>query len=350
MGTPLDTAPQHSPRPLPLFLSMLRSETANEPDRRARALAGLRAYQDAARTPRPAPPAAIASDGRVTLRDYGGHGPDVVVIPSLINPPFVLDLAPDNSLLRWLTGRGLRVLLIDWGTPTPDDRAMDLGAHVQAAARLCATLEAPPLLVGYCLGGTLALGVAAFAAVAGIALVATPWHFGGFGDPARAAIADLWTMAEPTAAHLGLVPIEVLQSAFWQLDPARTVDKFAQFAGLAPDSDAARAFVALEDWANAGAPLPYATGREMFDDLFDADLPGTGRWHIAGRTVSPRPDVPLVEFVAENDRIVPAASAIGLPDRRIVAAGHVGMIVGRRGRPLLWEPLARWLSEGSHTK
>ncbi len=350
MGTPDDTAPQHGPRPLPLFLSMLRSETAGDADRRTAALTGLRAYQEALRIARPAPPAAIAGDGRVRLRDYGGSGPTVVVIPSLINPPFVLDLAPGNSLLRWLGGQGFRVLLIDWGTPTPDDRALDLGEHVQAAARLCATLDTPPLLVGYCLGGTLALGVAAFAAVGGIALIATPWHFSGFGDAARAAIADLWAAAEPTAAQLGLVPIEVLQSAFWQLDPARTIDKFARFATLAPDSDAAQAFVALEDWANAGAPLPYAAGREMFDDLFDADLPGTGRWRIAGRTIAPTPDVPLVEFVAESDRIVPAASAIGLPDRQMVAAGHVGMIVGRRGRPLLWEPLARWLSGASYIK
>ncbi|MEP9401446.1 alpha/beta fold hydrolase [Sphingomonas silueang] len=349
-GTPLDTAPQHGPRPLPLFLAMLRSETAADPDRRAAALRGLRAYQDAPRPPRPAPMPVVARDGRICLRDYGGTGRAVVVIPSLINPPFVLDLAPDNSLLRWLSAQGLRVLLIDWGSPAPGDRDMDLGDHAQAAARLIASLDAPPLLVGYCLGGTIALAAAAFVAVAGIALIATPWHFAGFGDPARAAIADLWTAAEPTARHLGLVPMEVLQSGFWQLDPARTVDKFAAFADLAPGSAAAAAFVALEDWANQGAPLPYAAGRELFDDLFDADLPGRGRWQVAGRTIDPRPAVPMVEFVAERDRIVPAESAIGLRDRRIVAAGHVGMIVGRRGRPLLWQPLGDWLSAQSYTK
>jgi polyhydroxyalkanoate synthase len=350
MGTPVDIAPQHGPRPLPLFLTLLRGETAADPDRRRAALAGLRAYQDAPRLARPAPSAALASEGRIALRDYGGTGRPVVVVPSLINPPFVLDLSPDTSLLQWLTTHGLRVLLVDWGTPTTIDRAMDLGQHAQAVARLCATLDEPPLLVGYCLGGTIALAAAAFAAVAGIALIATPWHFGGFGDAARTAIAGLWTAAEPTADQLGLVPIEVLQAAFWQLDPARTVDKFVRFAELDPTSVQGQAFVALEDWANAGAPLPYAAGREMFDDLFDADLPGTDRWRIDGRIVSPTPPVPLVEFVAQDDRIVPAASAIGLPDRRIVAAGHVGMIVGRRGRSLLWEPLARWLSDVPHTR
>ncbi|MBD8678635.1 alpha/beta hydrolase [Sphingomonas sp. CFBP 13720] len=328
---------------------MLRSETATDADRRRRALAGLRSYQDAPRPPRPARRDALAHDGRIALRDYGGSGRTVVVVPSLINPPFVLDLSPDNSLLAWLATQGLRVLLVDWGNPTTADRSMDLGDHAQAVARLCATLPEPPLLVGYCLGGTIALAAAAFARVAGLALIATPWRFSGFGDTARTAIADLWTAAEPTADRLGLVPIEVLQAAFWQLDPGRTIDKFVRFADLNPASDAAAAFVALEDWANAGAPLPYAAGREMFDDLFDADLPGTGRWQVGGRKIA-LPDVPMVEFVAADDRIVPADSAIGLPDRRIVAAGHVGMVVGRRGRPLLWEPLARWLTAPVHPK
>ncbi len=348
MGTQVDTAPQHGPRPLPLFLAMLRSETATDAEQRRRALAGLRAYQVAHRSPRPAPRPAIAQAGRVTLRDYGragdGSGPAVVVIPSLINPPFVLDLSPDNSLLDWLAAQGMRVLLIDWGTPGVADRAMDLGDHARVAAELLAKLDTPPLVVGYCLGGTIAVAAAAFVTVAGIALVATPWHFAGFGDATRTAIADLWTAAEPTADRLGVVPIEVLQAAFWQIDPARTVEKFARFGDLAPDSAAARAFVALEDWANGGAPLPYAAGREMFDDLFDADLPGTGRWRVDGRTIALPADIPMVEFVAADDRIVPAESAAGLPDRRIVPAGHVGMVVGSRARSLLWEPLGRWIT------
>ncbi|MEH3040764.1 MAG: alpha/beta fold hydrolase [Sphingomonas paucimobilis] len=350
MGTPIDTAPQHGPRPLPLFLSMLRSETLDDPEARAHALAGLRAYQDAPRLPAVPMPDAIARDGRVLLRDYGGDGRPVVFVPSLINPPFVLDLAPDNSLLRWLAAQGLRVLLVDWGTPTPTDRAMDLGDHAQAVARLCDTLDQPPLLVGYCLGGTIALAAAAFAPVAGIALIATPWRFDGFGDAGRAAIIEVWTAAQPTAERLGLLPMEMLQAMFWQIDPARTVAKFVRFAELDPAGPAAQAFVALEDWANGGAPIPYAAARELFDDLFDADLPGRARWSVGGRIVSPCPPVPMVEFVAESDRIVPAASAIGLSDQRIVPAGHVGMIVGSRGRGVLWEPLARWLSDVPRTR
>ena len=61
--TPQFFAPQHGPRPLPLFLDMVRSETAAEPARTAAVLTGLAAYQQA---PRPAPPPprpAVASAG-----------------------------------------------------------------------------------------------------------------------------------------------------------------------------------------------------------------------------------------------------------------------------------------------
>src|SRR5688572_21461705 len=78
---------QQRPRPLPLFLAMLREQTAANPERMQRALAGLRKYQEAERTERPAPMPAIAEVDGAMLRDYGGKGPNILFIPSLINPP-----------------------------------------------------------------------------------------------------------------------------------------------------------------------------------------------------------------------------------------------------------------------
>ncbi|MBL7373670.1 alpha/beta hydrolase, partial [Escherichia coli] len=77
-----------------------------------------------------------------------------VFVPSLINPPFILDLAPGNSLLEWLAAQGLRPLLVDWGAPAPEDRGQGIDHHV--AGLLLPLLDAlgePPLLAGYCLGG-----------------------------------------------------------------------------------------------------------------------------------------------------------------------------------------------------
>ncbi len=346
--TPFHSASQHGPRPLPLFLDLLRNETAASPERRAAALAGLAAYQQAER-PTPLPPKpALATAGRAVLRDYGGaeaqRRTPVVFVPSLINPPLVLDLARGNSLLRWLARQGFRPLLVDWGTPTPADRDQDVDAHLsELLLPLLRTLDSPPVLVGYCLGGTLATAAASALPVAGLANIATPWHFAGYGaalDP----IGALWDQAHPTCERLGLVPMEVLQAGFWQLDPRRTVTKFERFARLAPGSPEARAFVALEDWANGGAPLPFAAGRQLFDDFFSADLPGSGRWQIEGRPVVPEAlACPALSFVSTTDRIVPAASAARFGEVRELAMGHVGMVVGSRARGALWEPLADWL-------
>ncbi|MDR6788402.1 polyhydroxyalkanoate synthase [Sphingomonas sp. BE138] len=335
------------PRPLPLFLDMLRRETAASPDRAAAALAGLRRYQEAPRARRRLPPIRYRK-GPGRLRD-GAKGSDaapVVLIPSLINPPFVLDLAPGRSLLAHLAASGLHPWLLDWGTPRARDAGLDLAGHVtQRLLPLLARLDRPPLLVGYCLGGTLALAAAAAlppGAVAGVATVAAPWRFDGYGAAARTALAELWAQAAPGCRALGVLPMEVLQTAFWQVDAARTVAKYAAFATMPPR--AAADFVLLEDWANGGAPLTYAAGAELFEALLDADRPGTGTWQVAGRVVDPYAlRCPTIEFVSRTDRIVPAATAIGLRDRRDVGAGHVGMVVGSRARDLLWDPLTEWL-------
>jgi len=323
---------------------MLRSETANAPERQAAALAGLSAYQQAPRPDGMRPLPARFRRGRARLRDAGGTGRPVVLIPSLINPPSVLDLAPDRSLVRWLAGQGCHAWLLDWGAPTPAERNLDLAGHIeQLLLPLLAKLDEPPILVGYCLGGTLAMAAAARAGAAGCAMIAAPWHFSGYGD-ARIAMAQHWATAEPACELLGLLPMEVLQSGFWRLDPGRTISKFEAFGRMDPASEAAQSFVRLEDWANAGAPLTLAAGRDLFERLVERDEPGSGAWQVAGARVDPAMlPCPAIEFVSLTDRIVPAATAAGLPDRHDIGAGHVGMMIGSRARQQLWEPLAAWI-------
>ena len=329
----MDFASQHGPRPLPLFLAMLRSEAAENPELAQAALKGLRRFQ-AAKRERPMRALPVRRRrGRVRLRDggVGCEGRPVLFIPSLINPPSILDLSRDRSLIRWMRGQGFHPWLIDWGIPGVKDRDIDVAGHVERfLLPLIATFPEPPVLVGYCLGGTLAMAAAARSRVAGLAAIAAPWHFTGYGDEARAAMAAQWAAIKPTSEALGLVPMEALQAGFWRLDPGRTIAKYAAFAALDPRSEAARRFIRLEDWANQGAPLPHAFGRELFEELIAQDRPGQGQWRVAGTTVTPAQcDAPSVEFVATADRIVPAATAIGLSDRRAGGTGHVGMVVGR---------------------
>ncbi|MCU6454050.1 alpha/beta hydrolase [Sphingomonas sp. A2-49] len=329
---------------MPLFLEMLRSETAAEPQRTAAALAGLAAYQTAERPAAPPPKPALATAGRASLRYHGGRGRMVVFVPSLINPPAILDLG-EASLVRWIAAQGYRTALVDWGSPGAADRDMDMTAHIESLlVPLIEQLDEPPVLVGYCLGGTMALAAACATRVAGLATIAAPWRFAGYGAAASVML-DMWHAARPTAEALGVLPMEVLQAGFWRLDPARTIAKYEAFGRLDPGSDAARSFVRLEDWANAGEPLPLAAARHLFEAFIARDLPGTGGWRVRGAIAAPeRLACPAVEFVSATDRIVPAATAAGLADRRDLALGHVGMIVGSRAQAMLWAPLAHWIA------
>jgi polyhydroxyalkanoate synthase len=121
--------------------------------------------------------------------------------------------------------------------------------------------------------------------------------------------------------------MEVLQAAFWSLDPERTVSKFAEFGRLDPASAEARRFVQLEDWANEGEPLPYPAAKELIEDMFGNDLPGSGQWLVDGRPATDELNVPALHLLAENDRIAPPATAPAGTSSTI-ASGHVGMIVG----------------------
>jgi polyhydroxyalkanoate synthase len=259
----------------------------------------------------------------------------------------VLDLAEGNSLLRWLAEQGVRPLLVDWGSPGAADRDLSIAGHVEKLLLpLIDAIGGPVTLAGYCLGGTMGVAAAALRpdVVRGVALLATPWRFAGFPDDARQALARMWAQTQGAAEALGVLPMEVLQANFWQMEPARTVTKFERFASMDPDSAAARAFVILEDWANDGPPLTRGAARELLVDFFGADLPGTGAWQVGGRAITASAiRCPVLDIVSTTDRIVPAATAIGCGERLTLDLGHVGMIVGGRARAQLWQPLARWL-------
>ena len=315
-------------------------------------------------------PPSIWREGTTSLRDYGASAPRarsrsappgapvVLFVPSLVNRGYILDLAEGSSFLRWLAQAGFRPLLVDWGRPGAEERRFDLGDYI--AGRLERALDAavelapgPVGLVGYCMGGNLALALAGRREkdVGALALLATPWDFHADRPELARAIAAGSGPLLAVADRLGELSTDVLQMLFFLLDPYLGARKFLRFAEFEPGSERERAFVALEDWLNDGVPLAAKVARECLVGWYGENRPATGEWRIKGEAVQPKKlRRPTLVIVPAQDRIVPPPSAdalVGLipgAERLQPALGHIGMMASAGAERGAWRPLAAWLA------
>jgi polyhydroxyalkanoate synthase len=308
-----------------------------------------------------ADPPEVWREGASRLLDYGGGqaaGAPLLVVPSLINRAYILDLTEEASLLRWLAAEGFRPFLLDWGRPGAQERRYDLSDYI--AGRLERALDwvlaqtgRPPLVVGYCMGGLLALALALRRQrdLAALALLATPWDFhADRGAQGRFVAASLVSFA-PLLEALGELPVDAIQALFAALDPQLVIRKFLAFSRLDPAGAKAAAFVALEDWLNDGVPLAAPVARECLAEWYGENTTAAGRWRVAGRAVVPAElHLPVLCLIPGRDRIVPPESAAALAavipgaETLTPAAGHIGMVASARAPRQVWRPLARWLA------
>ncbi len=316
-------------------------------------LAGIRAYRrhpwrrEATALP------VLWAEGGSRLLDYGGEGVTVLVVPSLVNRADILDLMPEASMLRFLAGQGVRVLLLDWGEPGRVERGFGLTDYIAGRLeRALRAVDGPVVLVGYCMGGLLALGVALRqpGRVKALGLVATPWDFWAEEAGRARALGALLPGLEPLLGVTGALPVDALQALFAALDPFAIAEKYRGFAALDPESGRARRFVALEDWLNDGIALAAPVAREVLGQWYGANAPARGEWRVAGEVVEPgRLGMPAFLAIPARDRIVPPASALALakslPGALVhgAAAGHIGMVAGQGAEKALWLPLLRWI-------
>jgi polyhydroxyalkanoate synthase len=313
-------------------------------------------------------PPPVWRQGSTVLRDFSDSppepdrrvraraGPPVLLVPSLINRGYILNLSRRRAFAPYLAWRGLRPILVDWGVPGEAERGFTLTDYV---VRLEAALDVvrettgrAPILLGYCMGGLLSLALAQRrqADLAGLILLATPWDFHADSAAAQGRLATaLAPWIDPVLEANENLPVDLLQAAFAAIDPPSIGRKFRVFAQLGRATAAAKHFVAMEDWLNDGVPLAGAVARETLRGWYGDNTTARGRWCVDGEPV--RPDsvtIPAFVVVPQRDRIVPAVSARALAralpraEVREPSLGHVGMITGRRAVAQVHDPLVRW--------
>jgi polyhydroxyalkanoate synthase len=354
--------------------SLDQLEVAREISRRLQAtIAGIEIWQRHPYRRTLVDPPAIWEAGCTRLLDYGAapgagdpSGPPVLVVPSLINRAYVLDLLPERSMLRWLAGQGLRPLLLDWGTPGAGEAGFDLAAYgterlLPALAVARGLAGGPVPVMGYCMGGTLAVGLAARRPedVSALVTIGAPWDFtstSGVAGGCRAAIraegaAHADRLIEGLGAAFGLVPVVFLQTVFALVNPMQAALKFRKLARLDPAGAAARHFVALEDWIADGVPMSAGAARDLLVGWQIRNRTARGEWRFLGGPVDPG-DVaaPALVVCGERDTIAPPplATPLGaaLPQARTIhpRTGHVGMVLGSAARAQVWRPVAEFIA------
>jgi len=357
---------RHASAALPPSNPALQQALAKEAKSRASSLlTGLLRYVESPYKRTVAEPPCIWEKGNARLLDYGlksaavtgGDRPVVLFVPSLINRYYVLDLEEDRSFLRFCAANGLYPLVLDWGAPGGYEEQFGVDDYITdiliPAIDYIARISAQKVtLVGYCMGGVLALAAAKLnrPKIAGLALLATPWDF-HCKEFLSFVVEKPWKKSlEDTIAGQKQLPANVIQSLFYLTDPWVFEQKFRRFAEVQPDSRAARDFIALEHWVNDGVPMTTQVAKDCLIGWAQENALAKGDWEIAGKSITPA-GIKLPAFIAipKNDHVVPYDCALplaaALPHAKTLnpGAGHVGMIVGSHAKRELWQPFVEWV-------
>ncbi|MCX5743106.1 MAG: alpha/beta fold hydrolase [Proteobacteria bacterium] len=283
----------------------------------------------------------------------------ILLVPSLINRWYVLDLGRGRSLIEWLVAQGHVVYCIDWGTPGDEDRYLtwdDIGgSYVGRAVRLAARETGKTHVLGYCLGGTIATAYVAShpEGVASLLALAAPIDFD------RAGIMALWTRTPgfelgPLVDAFGNVPWRLMQASFKMLRPTLPATKAVSLLDRAWDDEFLESFMASEKWGNDNISFPGACYAQYIQELYRENRLVHGTFSVLGKPAKLSAiTCPVLAIAFVHDNIVPVDAArplidlVGSRDKQLVVenGGHVGAVISRKAVTRLWPAMSTFWAQ-----
>jgi polyhydroxyalkanoate synthase len=307
-------------------------------------------------------PPSVWKKGAASLLRYGKDDSKhpIIVVPSLVNKAYILDITEDRSLMRFLANEGFNSYLLDWGTPDENEKDFSLTDYIYGHL-LPAIKEVRKQnknqkvsLIGYCMGAPLCLPIAEQFPndIKTLTLLAAPWDFHAVENPIISNVKTMFPTIKATLEWFGELPVDIVQSLFTSLDPNLVIKKFERFAKMDETTDRAKHFIALEDWLNDGVPLVANVAEECFNSWYINNDTINNKWIVDNKPVVPANiTIPTLSMIPKNDRIVPPESAKALADIIPnsdcieVNLGHIGMIASAKAPSITYKKLVEWLNK-----
>ncbi len=312
----------------------------------------------------PTPKDTVLRDGTAQLYRFRGDatGPTVLLVPSLINRWYVLDLRRGASVAEALVAAGFDTWCLDWGEPNDEDRYLEWDDVLARLARMVrhvrrATGTKKLGVLGYCIGGTLtsihtALEPDSVQALVNLAGPIDFEHAGFLGHMTT----PRWFDPEAIASA-GNMSAQQMQAGFVALRPTSQIAKQVALFDkkLEGDPEKLEAFEALDTWASDNIAFPAAAYVRYIRELYQENRLVKGEHAVRGRGVDlARIECPLLTVTTTRDTICPPLAALGLNEKvssstkehLSIPGGHVGAVVGDKAKTLLYPALSRFF--GSH--
>ena len=274
----------------------------------------------------------------------------ILITPAWIMKYYILDLSPQNSLVKFLVDKGHTVFMISWKNPGPEDRGLGFDDYrklgVLAALDAIGTIipGAATHGVGYCLGGTL-LGVTAAAmSRAGdlrfksLTFLAAQFDFTEPGELGLFINESQVTFLEDVMWEQGFLDTKQMAGAFQLLRSNDLIWSRLEHDYLMGER---RPMTDLAAWNADATRMPYQMHSEYLRRFYlDNDF-AEGRFDVDGETIALSDiRIPVFAVATTHDHVAPWRSVFKvhmLTDTEVTfllaAGGHNAGIVSEPGHP-----------------